>query len=57
MLFRNILKVAGVCGLLVMFEACYGSPKAAFAPKQNKKNSSTEQATTEKHSLTQKEII
>ncbi len=37
--FGNVLKLLGVCGILLMFEACYGTPKAAYAPNTKKSNS------------------
>lgn len=35
------LKLMGVCGVLILFEACYGSPKSAFVPKHDMKNKNT----------------
>ncbi|HNW99065.1 MAG TPA: hypothetical protein PKK00_11705 [Bacteroidales bacterium] len=38
------LKLMGVCGVLILFEACYGTPKSAFVPKHDKKNVSAKSA-------------
>ena len=34
----------GVCGVLILFEACYGTPKSAFVPKHDNKNISAKSA-------------
>lgn len=51
-LFKNILKLFGVCSLLILFEACYGTQKAAYAPLPEK-NKNSEQ--TDKSTLQQEE--
>ena len=40
-LFSVMLKLMGVCGVLILFEACYGTPKSAFVPKRDIKQKST----------------
>ncbi|MFH0865190.1 MAG: hypothetical protein V1904_03290 [Bacteroidota bacterium] len=39
-----MLKLMGVCGVLILFEACYGTPKSAFVPKHDLKNKNTASA-------------
>jgi hypothetical protein len=40
-LYAAALKLMGVCGVLILFEACYGTPKSAFVPKHEIKNKNT----------------
>jgi len=41
--YINILKILGVCGVLILFEACYGTPKSAWV-QSNKNPDSTKAA-------------
>jgi hypothetical protein len=40
-LFSVMLKLMGVCGVLILFEACYGTPKSAYVPKHDTKQKNT----------------
>lgn len=42
-LYLTLLKLMGVCGAFILFEACYGTPKSAWAPKQELKNTKTKE--------------
>ena len=44
LLISGTLKLMGVCGVLILFEACYGTPKSAFVPKHDLKNKNTASA-------------
>jgi hypothetical protein len=41
--YLTLLKVMGVCGVFILFEACYGTPKSAWAPKHELKNNKTKE--------------
>jgi hypothetical protein len=41
--YLTVLKVMGVCGVFILFEACYGSPKSAWAPRHEQKNAKTKE--------------
>ena len=40
-MFSVMLKLMGVCGVLILFEACYGTPKSAYVPKHDNKQKNT----------------
>jgi len=46
-IYLNILKLMGVCGIFVLFSACYGTPKSAWAPKHEKNSSKKEIKSTD----------
>ena len=41
--FIALLKVMGVCGVFILFEACYGTQKSSWAPRQDQKNYKTKE--------------
>ena len=41
--YINILKILGVCGVFIIFEACYGTPKSAWTPKRYQKPGNTKE--------------
>jgi hypothetical protein len=43
-IISGMLKLMGVCGVLILFEACYGTPKSAFVPKHDLKSKNTASA-------------
>lgn len=51
-IISGMLKLMGVCGVLILFEACYGSPKSAFVPRHDLKSKSTAAS----NNLNQKEV-
>jgi len=53
---ENILKIFGVCSILIMFEACYGTPKSAWKPSYESKNKSVEQIESAKKPNTESGI-
>jgi len=57
-LILTTLKVIGVCGVFIMFEACYGSPKSTWAPKHDTKQKNNKEVkgtvNTEVASVSQK---